>query len=51
MGEFMLTYETVQQVADPEATLLQFLQSTYDAAARTGNWDKNLECDLQWLKQ
>ncbi|TWR24598.1 hypothetical protein FPZ42_16000 [Mucilaginibacter achroorhodeus] len=51
MGEFMLTYEVVQQSADPEATLLQFLQSTYDAAARTGNWDKNLECDLQWLKQ
>ncbi|QXV65293.1 hypothetical protein INP83_19820 [Mucilaginibacter sp. 21P] len=51
MGEFMITYEVVQQSADPEATLLQFLQSTYDAAARTGNWDKNLECDLQWLKQ
>lgn len=51
MGEFLLTYEAVQQSDNPEEVLLQFMQSTYDAAARTGNWDKNLECDLQWLKQ
>ncbi|MBL4677435.1 MAG: hypothetical protein JKY70_14705 [Mucilaginibacter sp.] len=51
MGEFLLTYEVVQQSANPDEVLLQFMQSTYDAAARTGNWDKNLECDLQWLKQ
>jgi len=40
MGEFMLNYEDVRTAADPEATLLQFLRSTYDAAAITGNWDK-----------
>lgn len=51
MGEFLLTYEVVQQSADPEATLMQFLQSTYDAAATTGNWDKNLECDLTVMEK
>ena len=40
MGEFMLNYEDVRTATDPEETLLQFLRSTYDAAAKTGNWDK-----------
>lgn len=47
MGEFLLPYEIVQQADKPEDTLLAFLQSTYEAAADTGNWDrKSLECDL-----
>ncbi|MGN6639181.1 MAG: DUF5996 family protein, partial [Mucilaginibacter sp.] len=47
MGEFMLLYEVVQRSDDPEETLMQFLQTTYEAAANTGNWDRqNLECDL-----
>lgn len=50
MGEFFLTYEVVQASAAPEHTLMEFLQSTYDAAANTGNWDKSLQCDLQGLK-
>ncbi|TSD67610.1 hypothetical protein FFF34_009530 [Inquilinus sp. KBS0705] len=50
MGEFFLTYEVVQQSAHPEETLLKFLQSTYNAAAVTGNWDNSLQCDLQALK-
>lgn len=50
MGEFFLPYHIVQQAADPEVSLLKFLQSTYDAAAITGNWDKNLQCDLSGLK-
>lgn len=50
MGEFFLTYEAVQRSAKPEETLLKFMQSTYDAAAKTGNWDKNLQCDLSALK-
>ncbi len=51
MGEFLLTYEVIQQSEHPEETLRQFLQSTYDAAAITGDWDKSLECDLQGLKE
>lgn len=40
MGEFFLLYDVVRQAADPENILLEFLQSTYQAAATTGSWDK-----------
>ncbi|WP_074493177.1 DUF5996 family protein [Mucilaginibacter polytrichastri] len=50
MGEYLLPYHVVQQAADPEASLLGFLQTTYNAAAVTGNWDKSLQCDLSGLK-
>jgi hypothetical protein len=47
LGEFILLYEAVQQSGNPEDTLMQFLQSTYEAAATTAGWDrKALECDL-----
>jgi hypothetical protein len=38
--EFILPYEAVRTAADPDATLLQFLQSTYEAAATRGQWDR-----------
>ena len=45
LGEFLLDYETVRTAPDPEATLLEFLQSTYQAAATLGDWDRRaLEC-------
>jgi hypothetical protein len=45
LGEFLLPYEAVRTAADPEATLLDFLQSTYEAAARSAGWDRAaLEC-------
>lgn len=40
LGEFVLPYETVRQAADPEKALRQFLDSTYEAAAELGNWDR-----------
>jgi len=40
MGEFFLKYEDVQQSTDPEKTLLDFLQTTYEAAAKTSNWNR-----------
>ncbi len=43
-GEFILTYEAVRTSADPEATLMAFLETTYEAAASLGNWDRTLEC-------
>jgi hypothetical protein len=44
-GEFLLPYEAVRTAADPEATLLEFLQSTYEAAAECAQWDRAaLEC-------
>jgi hypothetical protein len=45
LGEFILPYDAVRRANDPDATLLAFLQSTYDAAANAGGWDRaNLEC-------
>jgi hypothetical protein len=44
-GEFILPYDAVRSAGDPEQVLLGFLESTYDAAARLGAWDrKALEC-------
>lgn len=46
LGEFILPYEAVRRADDPEATLRGFLQSTYEAAAAGGKWDRGrLECD------
>jgi Family of unknown function (DUF5996) len=46
-GQFILPYEAVRTAADPEATLMEFLQSTYDAAANLGKWDRAaLDCAL-----
>lgn len=39
-GEFVLPYEQMRQSADPDATLLTFLQSTYEAAANCAKWDR-----------
>jgi hypothetical protein len=45
LGEFVLPYEAVQQAKDPEAVLTAFLESTYQAAADLGGWDRPaLEC-------
>jgi hypothetical protein len=38
-GEFILPYEEMRRSTDPDAALLQFLQSTYEAAAKCANWD------------
>jgi hypothetical protein len=47
LAEFVLPYEVVRTARNPEATLLAFLQSTYEAAASLGDWDRPaLECPL-----
>lgn len=51
MGEFILPYEVVRQSKNPTETLLQFLRSTYKAAAETANWNSGLECDLTYLEK
>ncbi len=40
LGEFLLPYDEVRGAADPEAALMSFLQSTYDAAAEAAHWDR-----------
>jgi hypothetical protein len=41
LGEFLLPYDAVQTSADPDGTLLRFLQSTYEAAATLAHWDRH----------
>jgi hypothetical protein len=46
LGEFLLPYEAVRSAANPDKMLLDFLQSTYVAAADLGKWDRaSLECE------
>jgi hypothetical protein len=40
LGEFVLPYEVVRTASDPDAVLLEFLQSTYEAAAHAAQWDR-----------
>jgi Family of unknown function (DUF5996) len=40
LGEFLLPYDAVRSASDPKATLTEFLQSTYEAGATLGNWDR-----------
>src|SRR5882757_162522 len=45
LGEFVLPYDAVRTAADPDKALLEFLQSTYEAAANAAKWDRDaLEC-------
>ncbi|MHB0970296.1 MAG: DUF5996 family protein [Thermoanaerobaculia bacterium] len=37
---FYLHYDEVRKAADPEAMLLDFCRTTYDAAANCGQWDR-----------
>jgi hypothetical protein len=47
LGEFILPYEAVRTARDPERALMEFLQSTYAAAADLAKWERNaLECRL-----
>ena len=40
-SQYLLPYEAVRTAEDPDATLLSFLQSTYEAAAVNGRWDRD----------
>jgi hypothetical protein len=47
LGEFILPYDAVRSAADRDKALLDFLQSTYEAAAVLAKWDRDaLECAL-----
>jgi hypothetical protein len=47
LGEFLLPYDAIRATPDPDAALLSFLHSTYEAAADLGRWDrKALDCAL-----
>lgn len=40
LKEFVLRYEDVRTAESPDAMLLDFARSTYDAASTLGNWDR-----------
>jgi hypothetical protein len=40
LHEFVLPYEAVRTARNPDAMLLDFVQSTYDAAADLARWDR-----------
>jgi hypothetical protein len=47
LSEFILPYDAVRLSAQPDQALLDFLQSTYEAAANAAKWDREaLECPL-----
>ncbi len=40
LGEFFLPYDDVRSASSPEQALLEFFQSTYEAGATLGQWDR-----------
>jgi len=40
LHEYLLMYDDVRQASSPKEFLIRFLQTTYDAAANLGNWDR-----------
>jgi hypothetical protein len=41
LREFLLPYDAVRESGSPDATLIEFLQTTYEAAADPGKWDRD----------
>ena len=41
LSEFILMYDDVRTAASPDAALLDFCQSTYEAGATLGRWERN----------
>lgn len=49
LHEFLLPWDEVRRAADPKAAVLEFLQTTYEAGASLGHWDRAaLECPRPW---
>jgi hypothetical protein len=47
LSEFILPYDAMRTAREPDGALMDFLQSTYEAAADLAKWDrKALECEL-----
>jgi hypothetical protein len=41
VGEYLLMYDKARLAPSPSTALLDFLQSTYEAGATTGKWDRD----------
>jgi len=42
LSEWALSYDSIRAAADPDAKVLEFLRSTYEAGATLGGWDRHL---------
>lgn len=51
LREFILPYEKVRQLPDPEKAVMDFLQSTYEAGARLAGWDRESLEAPDWERQ
>ena len=40
IGEFLLSYDAVRNSGDPARAVMEFFQSTYEASANLGGWDR-----------
>ncbi|AIE85863.1 hypothetical protein OP10G_2495 [Fimbriimonas ginsengisoli Gsoil 348] len=50
LHEYILPYEAVRTASSPEATLLAFLRTTYNAGADLGNWDRKELERWRWAR-
>ena len=47
LGEFLLPYAALRSARDPDSALMEFLVSTYEAAADLAKWGRAaLECAI-----
>jgi hypothetical protein len=49
LREFILPYDEIRNAESPDDTLLEFLQTTYEAAANLANWDRSFLEGLKYL--
>jgi hypothetical protein len=42
LGEYVLPYDAVRGLSDPDASVMEFLRSTYEAGADLGRWERAL---------
>lgn len=41
LGQFILPYDAVRDAPSPDDAVMRYLQSTYEAAAGPGGWDRS----------
>lgn len=46
LGEFVLRYDAIRSAASPRQALLRFLETTFDAAAKSADWGTDLTCAI-----
>ncbi len=50
MSEYFLKYEDVRNSENPDQTILDFMQTTYEAGANAANWDRE-KLEVDWSEK